>query len=161
YDAATVERIGAPTGRPFTPFCAATPLFVRVFAALGELPFERGYRWLLGVNVVLLLVSFALLGAALWRAGVPVLVAAAAAIALIACNDGTWMALWYTQLNFVTLAALTGAVWAGVTGRPRLEGALLAVAAWAKLSPALVVVLAAVAGRWRTVRAALAASGAL
>jgi len=110
YDPAAVGPIGATTGRPFTPFCAATPLFVRVFAWLGELPFERGYRVLLGVSVVLLLASFALLGAALWRAGVPALVAAAAGVALIACNDGTWMALWYNQLNFVTLAVLTGAL---------------------------------------------------
>jgi hypothetical protein len=86
---------------------------------------------------------------------VPGAAALAAALALVACNDGTWMSLWFNQLNFITLSALAGALWAGLAGRPRLEGALLAVAAWSKLSPALLVLLAAAAGRWRTVRAAV------
>jgi hypothetical protein len=75
-------------------------------------------------------------------------------------DDGTWMALWFNQLNFLTLAALAGALWAGVSGRPRTEGALLAVATWAKLSPALILVFAALTGRWRTVRAAAVGAGA-
>jgi hypothetical protein len=155
YDPAAVAPIGAPTGRDVTPFCAAAPLFVRGFAWLGERSFAEGYRWLLSANTVLLLLAIALLAAALVRAGVPGAAALAAALALVACNDGTWMSLWFNQLNFITLAALAGALWAGLAGRPRLEGALLAVAAWSKLSPALLVVLAAVAGRWRTVRAAV------
>lgn len=157
YDPAAVAPIGAPTGRAMTPFCAATPLFVRGFQWLGRLTLAEGYRWLLRVNVVLLLLAVGLLAAALARVGVPGAAAAGAALALVACNDGTWMSLWFNQLNFVTLAALAGALWAGLSGRPRLEGACLAVAAWSKLSPALLVVLAAVAGRWRTVRAAVVA----
>jgi hypothetical protein len=154
YDPAAVSPIGATTGRDMTPFCAAAPLFVRGFAWLGERSFAEGYRWLLSANALLLLLAVALLSAALVRARVPGPAALAAALALVACNDGTWMSLWFNQLNFLTLAALAGALWAGLAGRPRLEGALLAVAAWSKLSPALLVVLAAVAGRWRTVRAA-------
>jgi hypothetical protein len=154
YDAATVERIGSATGRPFTPFCAAAPLWVAGFARLGELSFEQGYRALLDLNVVLLLLGIAALAAALRSVGVPGAAAAGAALALVTCNDGTWMALWCNQLNFITLAALTGALWAGVSGRPRTEGALLAVATWAKLSPGLILVFAALTGRWRTVRAA-------
>jgi len=161
YDAAAVEPIGVTTGRPMTPFCAATPLFVAGFAWLGERPFADGYHLLLGVNVVLLCLSVALLAAALRRAGAPAAAALGASLALVLLDDGTWMALWFNQLNFVTLAAMTGALWAGCSGRPRAEGVLLAVAAWAKLSPVLVIVFAALAGRWRTVRAALAAGAAL
>jgi Glycosyltransferase family 87 len=161
YDPAAVAGPGATTGRDVTPFCAATPLFVAAFAWLGERPFEAGYRLLLGVNVVLLLLSVALLAAALRRAGAPAAAALGAALALVALNDATWMSLWFNQLNFVTLAAMAGALWAGCSGRPRTEGALLALAMWAKLSPALVIVMAACAGRWRTVRAAAVAGVAL
>lgn len=161
YDPAAVAPIGAPTGRALTPFCAATPLFVRGFQWLGQRSLAEGYRWLLRVNVVLLLAAVGFLAAALARVGVPGAAAAGAALALVACNDGTWMSLWFNQLNFITLAALAGALWAGLSGRPQLEGACLAVAAWSKLSPALLVVLAAVAGRWRTVRAAVVAGLAL
>ena len=161
YDAAAVEKIGESTGRPFTPFCAASPLWVAGFAWLGERSFAEGYRTLLDVNVVLLLLGVAALAAALRRAGVPGAAAAGAALALVACNDGTWMALWCNQLNFITLAALAGALWAGLSGRPRTEGALLAVATCAKLSPGLIVLFAAFAGRWRTVRAALLTGAAL
>jgi hypothetical protein len=160
YDAATVERIGAETGRPFTPFCAAAPLWVAGFARLGQLSFAEGYRALLGLNVALLLLGIAALAAALRRVGLPLAAATAAALALVACNDSTWMALWFNQLNFLTLAALAGALWAGVSGRPRTEGALLAVATCAKLSPGLLLLFAALTGRRRVVASALV-TGAL
>jgi len=155
YDPAAVQGFGAAAGRPFTPFCAAAPLWVTGFAWLGERSFAEGYRTLLGANVVLLLFGVAALAAALRRVGAPGAAAAGAALALVACNDGTWMALWFNQLNFLTLAALAGALWAGLDGRPRTEGALLAIATWAKLSPGLVLLFAALTGRWRTLRAAL------
>jgi hypothetical protein len=161
YEPASVQSVGMSVGRNFTPFCAATPLFVAAFRWLGERPFDDGYRLLLGMNVLLLALAVAALAAALRRAGAPGAAALGAAVALIALDDGTWMALWFNQLNFVTLAAVCGALWAGCNGRPRTEGALLALAAWAKLSPALIIVLAACAGRWRTVRAAAVAGVAL
>ncbi|HEX5009543.1 MAG TPA: glycosyltransferase family 87 protein [Planctomycetota bacterium] len=161
YDPASVQSIGMTAGRGFTPFCAATPLFVAFFRWLGERPFEDGYRLLLGLNVLLLGLAVAALAAALRRAGAPGAAALGAALALVALDDGTWMSLWFNQLNFVTLAAVCGALWAGCSGRPRTEGALLALATWAKLSPALILVLAACAGRWRTVRAAVVAGVAL
>jgi len=192
YDPEVVASYGAATGRPFTPFCAAHPLMVRLFALTGGADvahFQDGYRVTRTINLALLLLSALLLASALQfasrerdvrapsasstptaeivgavsaagragaarPAGVHVAAALAVAAALLAFNDSTWMALHYNQLNFVALAAVCGALVAAQRGRPGAEGALLALAALAKTSPALLIVVAAMAGRWRTVRAA-------
>ncbi|MEO8752342.1 MAG: glycosyltransferase family 87 protein [Casimicrobiaceae bacterium] len=197
YDPTVVASYGATTGRDFTPFCAANPLMVRLFALTGGADvahFEDGYRSALAFNGALLLLSALLLAAALRYAsaqraaaaqdttaaqrtsakqasaaatagsaapGVHIAAALAAAAAMLAFNDGTWMALHYNQLNFVALAAVCGALVAAQRGRAGAEGALLALAAAAKTSPALLIVVAAMAGRWRTVRAAALTAVAL
>src|SRR6185436_19959635 len=53
------------------------------------------------------------------------------------------------------------ALLAAQTGRPAAEGVLLALATAAKTSPALLLVVAALAGRWRTVVAGVATLGLL
>ncbi len=169
YDQETVAPFGAATGRTYTPFCAAFPLMVRLFALTGGKDvehFEEGYRATRAINLGLLLVSVLLLAGVLrnatcGRASVHAAAALAAAAGLLAFNDGTWMALHYNQLNFLALAAVCGALCAAQRGRPGAEGALLAVAALAKTSPALLIVVAAMAGRWRTVRAAALTAVAL
>jgi hypothetical protein len=167
YEPEVVERIGAPTGRGFTPFCAANPLMLRLFLLAGAeeaADLVRGYRAALRANALLLALSVVLLMRALQRAGrargFDGPEALAVALAVLLLNDGTWSALYYNQLNFVALAAIVGALCAGQRGASRTEGVLLALAAIAKTSPALLIVVAALAGRWRTVRAA-AVTGAL
>jgi hypothetical protein len=65
-------------------------------------------------------------------------------MALIALDDGTWMALWFSQLNFRDAGGgVRRAVRAGCNGRPR-TGAAAGAATWAA-SPAPIIVLAATA----------------
>lgn len=168
WDSAQVNALGARTGRAFTPFCAANPLLARLFGlspgaprADGSLDIAPAYgRWL-AVNLVLLALSTLLL-ALCWRgAGALLSAALALAAALLLLCDGTWMATWYNQLNGVTMLTVFGALLAGQRGRHALEGALLALATFAKLSPGLLLVVALLAGRRRTALAGLLTGAAL
>jgi hypothetical protein len=154
YDSATVNAIGAPTGRPFTPFCAANPLVVRLFGLAGRADLPGAYRAWRDANLVLYALAAALLALAARRAGAH---SASAALALAAAtlllDDGTWMAFYYNQTNAVTLVAVCGALVAAQSERRATEGVLLALATVAKTSPLLLLVVAALAGRRRTVAA--------
>ncbi len=159
HDPMVLDEIGRRAGRPVTPFCAANPLVVRAFGLLPA-PFFDAYELWLVVSVVLLVVSLALLTRILRDEGAGG-AAAALALGVLLLNDGTWMALSYNSTNLVALAAVLGALRAAQTGRPVLEGVLLAVATVAKTSPGLLVVLALFASRRRTVFGALAGGAAL
>ena len=187
YDQGVVNEIGRQSGRVDTPFCAANPLVVRMFGAASSL-FD-GYATWRDWNIALLAVCVLVLAACLRRelvaaraaadltdaavvpgatgatpSGGAVGVTAAAlalAIGLVALNDGTWMSFFYNQTNVVTLLAVLLALLAAQTGRPAAEGVLLAVATAAKTSPALLLLVAALAGRWRTVIAGVVTLGLL
>ena len=186
YDSEALNTFGREPGpgsaRAFTPFCAAAPLPLSGFAWIAaRYDFDEGYRVLLRVQRGLTLLSAALLALALrrmlsdgasdgtgarldarWRAACATLPGALGLAGLLVVgNDALWMAVWFNQLDLVALAALCGALLAALAKRPRLEGLLLAVATAAKLSPGLLVVVAAAQGRWRTVAAAGAAGAAL
>jgi hypothetical protein len=152
YDSASVDAIGAPTGRAFTPFCAANPLIVRLFGLADRDDFPGAYRAWRDVNLGLLALAIAALALAVRRAGAPSMIAALSlALAALALDDGTWMAHYFNQTNAVTLLAVSGALLAAQSGRPATEGVLLAVATVAKTSPALLLLVALLAGRRRTV----------
>jgi hypothetical protein len=169
YDQGVVNEIGRQTGRAETPFCAANPLVVRMFAASSLFD---GYRTWRAWNVALLGAAVLALAACLRRelgaaggtaggtAGGPA-VALALALGLVALNDGTWMSFFYNQTNVVTLLLVALALLAAQSGRSEAEGVLLALATAAKTSPALLLVVAALAGRWRTVVAGVATLGLL
>lgn len=162
YDSAAVQAIGAPTGRTFTPFCAANPLVVRLFGLADRHDLPGAYRAWRDVNVALLALAVVALGLAVRRvAAVPAGAALALAAAALLLDDGTWMAFYYNQTNVVTLVAVVGALLAGQAGRPMTEGALLALATAAKTSPALLLVVVALAGRRRTALAGLLTLAAL
>ncbi|HZL99290.1 MAG TPA: glycosyltransferase 87 family protein [Planctomycetota bacterium] len=158
YDPRAVDAIGRPTGRPDTPFCAANPLVVRLFGLAGE-DLPAGYRAWRAWNLVLLAAAVLALAAclrtALGDAASPA-AALAVALGLVALNDGTWMSFYYNQTNVVTLLAVVLALRAAQAGRQGAEGVLLAIATVAKTSPALLLLVAALAGRWRTLLAGLA-----
>jgi hypothetical protein len=163
YDAQVVNGIGLQTGRPNTPFCAANPLVVRLFGMAGP-DLAAGYRTWRTWNIVLLAASVLVLASCLVKAIGPrigIAVALAVALALIALNDGTWMSFFYNQTNVVTLLAVLLALRAAQARQPEVEGVLLAVAAVAKTSPALLLFVAALSGRWRTVLAGLVAGALL
>jgi hypothetical protein len=163
YDARVVTGIGLQTGRPDTPFCAANPLVVRLFGLAGP-DLHAGYRTWRNWNVVLLAACVLVLASCLQQALGPSAGGAAAlavALGLVALNDGTWMSFFYNQTNVVTLLAVLLALRAAQTGHFLAEGVLIAVAAAAKTSPALLLYIAALAGRWRTVFAGLVALAAL
>ncbi|MGQ0552283.1 MAG: glycosyltransferase family 87 protein [Planctomycetota bacterium] len=161
WDSATVNALGAVTGRPFTPFCAANPLVLRGFALADPVDWQGAYARWLTVNHVLLGLAVLVLALVLRRAGLGPAAALAVALAAIALNDGTWMGHAMNQLNGVTLLLVLLALLAAQAGRPVQEGVCLALAAAAKTSPALLIVLAVFAGRWRTVRSALATGAGL
>lgn len=162
YDQGVVNEIGRQTGRADTPFCAANPLVVRMFGAAPSL-FD-GYATWRAWNIALLAACVLALAACLRRelgaAGGPA-VALALALGLVALNDGTWMSFYYNQTNVVTLLVVVLALLAAQTGRPEAEGVLLALATAAKTSPGLLLLVAALAGRWRTVVAGVVTLGLL
>lgn len=171
YDAQVVNAIGQQTGRPNTPFCAANPLVVRLFALAGT-DLYGGYRTWRTWNLVLLAASVFVLASCVKKALEPDDGSAtrsaglaagtlAVGLAVIALNDGTWMSFFYNQTNVVTLLAVVLALRAAQAGQPEVEGVLLAVAACAKTSPALLLFVAALSGRWRTVLAGLVAGALL
>jgi len=162
YDAGVVNELGRQTGRENTPFCAANPLVVRLFGQSPQL--FTGYRawrtWNLALLGAGVLVLASVLRAEL-GAGPGALAALAAGLGLIALNDGTWMAFYYNQTNVVTLLAVLLALRAAQSGRDVTEGVLLALATAAKTSPALLLLVAALSGRWRTLLAGLGTLGLL
>ena len=162
YDQGVVNEIGRQTGRADTPFCAANPLVVRMFGAAPSLfdGYATWRTWNLALLAACVLVLAACLRRELGTTGGPA-VALALALGLVALNDGTWMSLFYNQTNVVKLLAVVLALLAAQTGRPGAEGVLLALAAAAKTSPALLLVVAALAGRWRAVVAGVVTLGLL
>ncbi|MHC5210365.1 MAG: glycosyltransferase 87 family protein [Planctomycetota bacterium] len=158
YDRATVNAVGAATGRHFTPFCAANPLIVRLFGLADREDLPGAYVAWREVNVGLFAVAAVLLALGIRRTasvGAAGLAAALAlAVAMLGLNDGTWQAFFYNQTNAVTLVVVFGALLAAQSERPVLEGLLLALAVVAKTSPALLIVVVALAGRRRTLAAA-------
>jgi hypothetical protein len=162
YDQGVVNEIGRQTGRADTPFCAANPLVVRMFGAAPSLfdGYATWRAWNIALLAACVLALAACLRLELGAAGGPA-VALALALGLVALNDGTWMSFFYNQTNIVTLLAVVLALLAAQTGRPAAEGVLLALATAAKTSPALLLLVAALAGRWRTVVAGVVTLGLL
>ncbi len=161
HDPAVMDEVGRRSGRPSTPFCAALPLTVRLFGAFASTELQRAYVVWLVLHGLALVAAGALLAGCLRVAGATAMAAAAFAVAFLGLDDATWMSLAMNSTNGVALLAVVAALRAGLAGRPWLEGALLAVAALAKTSPALLVVVALLARRGRVVRGALAAAAVL
>lgn len=156
HDPSVLDEVGRRTGRPATPFCAANPLVVRLFGLLGGSGFRAAYQRWLWVGAGLAALTVLSLAGALRGLGLSRGLALGAALVLVAVPAGFWQSVAMNSTNLVALAALAGALAAAVHDRPLLEGGLIAVAALAKTSPALVLVAALLAGRRRTALAGLA-----
>lgn len=155
HDPAVLDEIGRRDGRQATPFCAANPLVVAAYGLLADRDVQSAYRIGLLVNVglavlaVIWLAGLArVLGAAGTRGTSPWL-ALACGLAALGLGESLWMSLAMNSTNLLALVAMLGALRAACAGRPALEGACLAVALVAKTSPALMLLVLALAGRWR------------
>jgi len=161
HDPAVMDEVGRRSGRPSTPFCAALPLTMRLFATFASTELPRAYTTWLTLHALAIVAAGVLLAGGLRVTGLAAVPSAALAVALIGFDDATWMSLAMNSTNGVALLAVVAALRAGLAGRPWLEGALLAVAAVAKTSPALLVVVALLARRGRVVLGALGTGAAL
>lgn len=161
FDAATLDEIGRRAGREVTPFSASQPAAIAAVGWTVDDDHVASYRrWRL-VNVVLLVLCVAAcawLVATLGGERAVALAPLPAAVAILGLAESTPLSLWFNSWNPATaLLLLVGAVawrrW------PWAAGAALGLAVAAKTSPALVVVLAGVAGAWRVVGGAALAWG--
>lgn len=162
-DPAVLDEIGRRAGRASTPFAAALPLVARSAGALSD-EFEPAFRAALVGQALLVLATLALLTRLVVAEGLAPVPAVAVALGSLGLNDGLWMSLAMNSTNLLALAALCGAALAATRRRAGAEGAALALATLAKLSPALVVLAAWLAGRRRaalTWAAVLAGAAAL
>ncbi len=151
HDPHVLDQLGRRVGRDATPFCAYNPLVVRAFGLFDAGDYHGSFRvWEL-INRALLLLTLALLAVALQLEGLPKLLALCVAVAALALNDSIWMSRFYNQMNGVALVAIVAALVAAQRRRYGMEGVMLAVAVCAKTSPMLLVLVAAMAGRWRSV----------
>jgi len=150
HDPSVLDEIGRQDGRPTTPFCAANPLVVRAFGWLAQTPLPAAYGRMLLVQAALALAAVLLLCDVLRRLAVPGAAALALALVALGLPEAFWMSVAMNSTNLLGLVAVLAALRAACAEHPLREGLWLALAVVAKTSPALLLVVAAFAGRWRT-----------
>jgi hypothetical protein len=179
HDPHVLDEIGRRDGRSATPFCAANPLVVRTFGLLSDRDVHSAYRMGLLVNCCLAALAVILLAGVLRALGrdanhfeegaTPGLarcfsspwLALAFGLVALGLGEGLWMSLAMNTTNVLALVALLAALRAACAERPALEGTCLAIALVAKTSPALMLLIVLLAGRWRVALWAVIVTGVL
>ena len=166
HDPFVLDDVGRRTGRSHTPFCAANPLVVRTYGMQAGSPFDQAYTAALVVNACLAILAVWLLASCLRAASSAAARTAwttAFAIGLVAlgAGEGLWMSLAMNSTNLLALVAVLAALRSALAGHPLAEGAFLALAAVAKTSPALLLLVVLFAGRRLAFAAGCAVSAGL
>jgi hypothetical protein len=148
-----VERgVPTPSGYIYPPFLAV------VLRPLTALPYHRANQAWFALNVALFGAGVALLAS--WRPGGLPFEAACGVLFACLCFYPTFRAFQCGQASLLVLFLLAGGLWAFARGRDAAAGALVAVAAAVKITPAILVIFFLAARRLRAAAWAAAAFAA-